>query len=110
MLPPPGIMSLLRRQRMFLTGFSAIDRARLKTLSAEALAGLVKSDEIELMYAHLSSMRNFQGMRDRVGKVSAGAASIAAADPVPDEPREERPAKTGKGPETGKQGAPSKKR
>jgi hypothetical protein len=49
-----------------LTGFSAVNRSRLKTLSTETLADLVKSDEMELIYNHLSSMRNFEAMRDRV--------------------------------------------
>jgi hypothetical protein len=48
-----------------LTGFSAVNRARLKTLSTEALADLVRSDELELIYNHLSSMRHFEAMRDR---------------------------------------------
>lgn len=90
-------------ERMFLTGFSAIDRARLKTLSADALAGLVKSDELELMYAHLSSMRNFQGMRDRLTRVQAGEDQPRRPGPILEEPKEERPAKGGKSAESAKQ-------
>jgi hypothetical protein len=97
-------------EKMFLTGFSAIDRARLKTLSAETLAGLVKSDELELIYAHLSSMRNFQGMRDRLAKAPAAQAS-GAETPRLDEPKEERQGKAGKGVENAKPaGAAPKKR
>lgn len=53
-------------ERMFLTGFSAVERARLKTLSAVALADLAQADQLELIYLHLFSMRNFAGMRERV--------------------------------------------
>jgi hypothetical protein len=95
-------------EKMFLTGFSAIDRARLKTLSADTLAGLVKSDELELIYAHLSSMRNFQGMRDRLGKMPTG--SQVSTNATPDESRAEPPAKGGKGAEGGKPGGSPKKR
>lgn len=87
--PMRAQISLDSGERMFLTGFSAVDRGRLKTLSTEAIAGLVKSDELELIYAHLSSMRNFQGMRDRLVKAPAPA----TRDSVEDEPRDDRPAK-----------------
>jgi hypothetical protein len=59
--------------RMALCGFSVVDRSRLKTLSAEVLAELVRSDELELIYDHLVSMRNFATVRDR----------LTAAHPVP---------------------------
>jgi SapC len=59
--------------RMALRGFSVVDRSRLKTLSAEVLAELVRSDELELIYDHLVSMRNFATVRDR----------LTAAHPVP---------------------------
>lgn len=52
-------------ERMALTGFMAVNRARLKTLSGEKLAEMARSDELELVYAHLHSMRNFAAMRDR---------------------------------------------
>jgi hypothetical protein len=43
-----------------------VDRARLKTLPASALSGLLQSDELELVYAHLVSMRNFATVRDHI--------------------------------------------
>jgi hypothetical protein len=54
-------------ERMALTGFMAVNRGRLKTLSGEKLAELARSDELELVYAHLNSMRNFAAMRERFG-------------------------------------------
>jgi hypothetical protein len=68
-------------EKMFLTGFSAVDRARLKTLSATALAELAQSDELELIYLHLSSMRNFAGMRERL--LGAQAAATRGEDSTP---------------------------
>jgi hypothetical protein len=59
-------------EKMLLSGFSVVDRARLKTLSSEALADLAKSDELELIYAHLLSMRNFAAMKDRLAKPVSG--------------------------------------
>jgi SapC protein len=55
-------------ERMALGGFSVVDRARLKTLSGNVLAQLAQSDELELIYAHLVSMRNFETVRDRLAK------------------------------------------
>lgn len=108
--PMRAQINLESGERMFLTGFSAVDRARLKTLSADALAGLVKSDELELIYAHLSSMRNFQGMRDRLAKVPVSEGSHRPAIPMAEEPKEERPTKAGKGAESGKHAGPASKK
>ena len=54
-------------ERVFLTGFMAVNRDRLKALPADALAELAKTDALELLYLHLQSMRNFAGMMDRLG-------------------------------------------
>jgi hypothetical protein len=67
-------------ERMALGGFSVVDRARLKTLSGNVLAQLAQSDELELIYAHLVSMRNFATVRDRLAEAqpapSAGGAPL----------------------------------
>jgi hypothetical protein len=70
-------------QRMASRGISAIDRARLKTLSASVLGELVKSDELELMYAHLVSLQNFAAVRDRLttGQVRSGNGMTRAPAP-----------------------------
>ena len=119
--PMQAQFNLESGERMFLTGFSAVNRARLKTLSADALADLTKSDELELIYAHLSSMRNFSGMRDRFAKAPASqkAEAAAAADTARDDGKgdkkasasEDRPARTGKAGDGEKdsRGAPKKR-
>ena len=58
-------------ERMALTGFMAVNRARLKTLSGEKLAERARNDELELVYAHLHSMRNFAAMRERFAAPTA---------------------------------------
>jgi hypothetical protein len=55
-----------------LTGFMAIDRDKLKALPGDKLAELSKTGELELMYVHLQSMRNFSAMLTRVTKDEAG--------------------------------------
>lgn len=48
-----------------LSGFQGTTRNRLRTLSGEALSSLAKTDELELIYLHLYSMRNFNEVKDR---------------------------------------------
>jgi hypothetical protein len=46
-------------KRMDLTGFQAVNRAKLKALEPEKLAELTATDELEMIFVHLQSMRNF---------------------------------------------------
>lgn len=50
--------------RTSLRGFMAVGRARLKALPAPTLAELMAADEMELLFLHLQSMRNFQALQD----------------------------------------------
>jgi hypothetical protein len=61
-------------ERLALTGFMAVNRGRLKTLAGEKLAEMARNDELELVYAHLHSMRNFAAMRERFTGAPAKAA------------------------------------
>jgi len=82
--PMQATMSLDSGERLSLTGFLAIDRKKLKALSGEKLAELAATDELELVYLHLQSMRNFTGMTERmaVAKATEAAAEAAASDEV----------------------------
>lgn len=85
-------------RKLSLSGFMAVNRAKLKALPADKLAELAKTDELELLFLHMQSMRNFEGLRDRlesaalnaaahpleVESAPAGAGSApAGAEPVP---------------------------
>ncbi len=52
--------------RFSLGGFSAVNRDKLKALPNETLGEMARTDELELLYLHLQSMRNFDGLRDRL--------------------------------------------
>jgi len=54
-------------ERLALTGFMAVSRDKLKALPGDKLAELAKTDELELLYLHLQSMRNFSAMVERLG-------------------------------------------
>jgi hypothetical protein len=96
--PMRAQISLDSGERISLTGFMAVDRARVKTLSSEKLAELAKSDELELLYAHLLSMRNFVGMRERLAAapVQAAERTLDAAPAEADAPKGAEPAKAAK--------------
>jgi hypothetical protein len=67
-------------ERLALTGFMAVSREKLKGLPGDKLAELAKTDELELLYLHLQSMRNFQAMVQRLsGKQSAAPSEPAMA-------------------------------
>ena len=53
-------------EKLSLSGFSAVNRDKLRALDGVALASLAKTDELELLYLHLSSMRNFNDVKDRL--------------------------------------------
>lgn len=55
-------------EKMSLTGFFTVDRARLSTLSSEAIVDLVRSGAYELICHHLASLRNFNLLRDRTAE------------------------------------------
>ena len=52
-------------ERALLAGFMAVNREKIKGLSGEQLAELAKTDELELMYQHLQSMRNLSDVAQR---------------------------------------------
>jgi hypothetical protein len=81
--PMQATISLQTGEQLALTGFMAVDRKKLKALSGEALAELAKTDELELLYLHLQSLRNFNNVRDRLvvspsGKVESKDAAQEA--------------------------------
>ncbi|MBT8419364.1 MAG: SapC family protein, partial [Gammaproteobacteria bacterium] len=53
--------------KVSLSGFMAVSRERVKKLSGDKLAELAATDELELMYLHLQSMRNISQIAQRMG-------------------------------------------
>jgi hypothetical protein len=56
-------------EKWSLAGFMAVNRAKLKAIPADKFAELAKTDELELLYLHLQSMRNFSGLPNRLAIV-----------------------------------------
>lgn len=77
--PMQATFTLPSGQRRNLTGFMAVNRAKLKALDEDQLARMAKSDELELIYLHLHSMQNFSRMLERIG-ARAEADEVSAED------------------------------
>ena len=70
-------------RRLALGGFWAVSRARLKAVSRDALYDMAQTDELELLYLHLHSMRNFELLRQRLAaRAAADAEAVAAEKPA----------------------------
>ena len=65
-------------EKLSLGGFMAVPRKKLRELKGEALEALAKTDELELLYLHLYSMRNFIDVKDRL----IGSAASESAEPA----------------------------
>jgi SapC len=66
--------------KLSLTGFQAVSRRRLRELAPEHLQALVQTDELELLYLHLYSMRNFHDVKDRlIGQLSGADTETSSA-------------------------------
>jgi hypothetical protein len=53
-------------EKLSLSGFMAVNRTRLKDIPPEKLSELAKTDELELLYLHIQSMRNFSSLPARL--------------------------------------------
>ena len=73
-------------ERLSLTGFMAVNRAKLKALPGDKLAELAKTDELELLYMHMQSMRNFEALRDRMQVAPPKAPAKAPPEAFPTAP------------------------
>lgn len=69
-------------EKRTVTGFQAINREKLKGLAPETFAELAKTDELELIYVHLQSMRNFTKMLEKVSGSAAVSEDEEASEEV----------------------------
>jgi hypothetical protein len=53
-------------EKLSLNGFLSVSREKLRNLDSESLGKLAKTDELELLYLQLHSMRNFNDVKDRL--------------------------------------------
>lgn len=80
LLEPMQARFTLAGAPLTLGGFLAVSRQRLKALSGDALASLAAEDELELLYLHLNSLRNFESLRHRLPFAATEALPAADAE------------------------------
>jgi hypothetical protein len=61
-----------------LGGFLGVQRERLRNLGGDALASLARTDELELLFLHLHSLRNFNEVKDRYIGALASHADVSS--------------------------------
>lgn len=66
LLEPMRARVAIGDKHLSLSGFSVINRDKLKELPGDKLGELTRSDELELAYLHLQSLRNFEALRSRL--------------------------------------------
>lgn len=71
LLEPMQAQFTLRGGRnLMLSGFEVVSRDRLKGVTSDQLATLFASEDLELIYLHLQSLRNLQATAERLGIAS----------------------------------------
>ena len=81
--PMQAMFTMRSGERASLAGFMGIERERLNALSGEQLAELARTDELELAYIHLHSLRNLSAMANRVAPPAATEDEAAPAASAP---------------------------
>lgn len=80
LLEPMHAQFRLPSSEVGLQGFFAVSREKLKALPDAAVVDLCRSDGLEVIYAHLGSLRNFRRMVDLIGRGDAPATEPGAGD------------------------------
>ncbi|MCP3870279.1 MAG: SapC family protein [Gammaproteobacteria bacterium] len=73
-----------------LAGFMGVNRQKLKEIDSDKLAELFRTDELELIYLHMFSLRNFRTMMELAGERSEAESvpSMSEVDTLEDEAAE----------------------
>lgn len=82
--PMQAEFTMASGEKMSLNGFMVIDRKKLNDLPGDVLSELAKTNQLELIYLHLQSMRNFNAVKDRLVLIKGGKSDEAEADAVAD--------------------------
>jgi hypothetical protein len=70
--PMQASLTFQSGEKVSLGGFMAVNREKLKELKGEQLTELVALDELELIYLHLQSLRNFSNMAQHLTEEISG--------------------------------------
>jgi hypothetical protein len=71
--PMQAQFTLRDGRKLSLSGFQVVSRERLKKLAGDDLKRLATAGDLDLVYAHLHSQRNFAATGERVPTVDSAA-------------------------------------
>lgn len=85
-----GLLDPIRAQvataegrKIGMGGMRSVDRKKLRALAPDKLAALARTDELELLYLQMYSLRHFVSMKDRLlGRLKEDAARAPAPPPT----------------------------
>lgn len=66
MEPMKADIKLADGEEISLGGFMGVNREKLKALDSKTMESLVKTDQMELVYAHLISLGNIDSLMTRL--------------------------------------------
>lgn len=72
--PVQATFTLGSGEKVSLRGFQTVNRAKLKALDDATLVALARTDALELIYLHLQSMNNLNGLAGRTGRKATAPA------------------------------------
>lgn len=70
-------------EKSALTGFLCVNRKKLQELPPKVLAGMIGSGEMDLIYAHLFSLSNFNTIKNKMAVTVPAAAPDSDANKAP---------------------------
>jgi hypothetical protein len=79
--PMQAQFTLRTGQKIALGGFMVVNRTRLRALSGADLSKLAANGDLDLVYAHLHSQRNFTPTAERILRVIEPAQAVAETAP-----------------------------
>jgi hypothetical protein len=83
--PMEAQFTLRTGQRMRLGGFKAVNRDRLRQLDGDKLAEFARSGTLDLIYAHLHSLRNFTPIAERIAQAAPAIEALPGSETAPAE-------------------------
>lgn len=79
--PMEARFTLRGRRTLMLSGFELVSRERLRAITPDQLTALFGSEDLELIYLHIHSMRNLQATAERLGVQPEEQATEKAGEP-----------------------------
>lgn len=64
--PQNAVWTGTKGEKAALTGFHCVSREKLKAIPPKVLSGMIGTGELDLIYAHLLSLQNFNQFKDKL--------------------------------------------